>query len=195
MKNFIIVVLLFNLLSVKAQETSKEYQDQLNSEYADKAKSPLTIEDLEHFKSLDFFPINEKFIVEAKFVKSENELVSNFKTTTTRIAKFYKYGELYFTIDGKNLKLNVYQSSTSKGKKEKSDELFLPFSDLTSGKESYLGGRYIDLKIIKGNIWKIDFNKAYNPYCAYNHNYSCPAVPQENDLDVAILAGVKKFHD
>ena len=195
MKNFILLFLMFNLVSVKAQETSKQFQDNLNKEYADNQKSPLTKEDLKEFKSLDFFPINDKYIVNAKFVRTKNEAVSNFKTTTVRIAKFLKYGELYFTIDGKELKLNVYQSMRSGKKAANADDLFLPFSDLSSGKESYLGGRYIDLKITKGTTWIIDFNKAYNPYCAYNHDYSCPAVPQENDLDVAILAGVKKFHD
>ena len=73
--------------------------------------------------------------------------------------------------------------------------MFLPFSDLTNGKESYIGGRYIDIEIQDAAVWEIDFNKAYNPYCAYNHKYSCPIVPLENDLEVAIYAGVKKFHD
>jgi uncharacterized protein (DUF1684 family) len=53
----------------------------------------------------------------------------------------------------------------------------------------------VDVRIQKGTIWTIDFNKAYNPYCAYNYEYSCPIVPLENDLDIEILAGVKKFHD
>jgi uncharacterized protein (DUF1684 family) len=66
---------------------------------------------------------------------------------------------------------------------------------LTSGKESYIGGRYIDLQIPKSSTMILDFNTAYNPYCAYNHLYSCPIVPLENDLNVAIEAGVKKFHD
>ncbi|WP_321538818.1 DUF1684 domain-containing protein [Flavobacterium piscinae] len=71
--------------------------------------------------------------------------------------------------------------------------MFLPFTDLTSGIESYGGGRYIDLKIQEGKIWTIDFNQAYNPYCAYNEKYSCPIVPEENDLKVEIKAGVKAF--
>jgi uncharacterized protein (DUF1684 family) len=79
--------------------------------------------------------------------------------------------------------------------KEYVNYLFLPFSDVTSGDQSYLGGRYIDLKIPEGDLITIDFNKAYNPYCAYNSDYSCPLVPLENDLNVAIKAGVKKFHE
>ncbi|HMK06529.1 MAG TPA: DUF1684 domain-containing protein, partial [Flavobacterium sp.] len=63
------------------------------------------------------------------------------------------------------------------------------------GKETYIGGRYIDMRFPKGDTVLIDFNTAYNPYCAYNHKYSCPIVPLENDLKIEILAGVKKFHD
>jgi uncharacterized protein len=117
------------------------------------------------------------------------------KTTTSRTPLYVKYGELYFTIDGKNLKLNVYKNLDLSKKLGYEDYLFLPFSDLTCGKESYIGGRYVDMKVQKGKTWIIDFNKAYNPYCAYNYEYSCPIVPLENDLDVEILAGVKKFHD
>ena len=98
-------------------------------------------------------------------------------------------------IDDKAFKLNVYQNVDLNKKTGYEDYLFLPFSDLTCGKESYIGGRYVDMKIQKGKTWTIDFNKAYNPYCAYNYEYSCPIVPLENDLNIEILAGVKKFHD
>jgi uncharacterized protein (DUF1684 family) len=179
----------------KTAETSKEFQDNLNIDYADKEKSPLTKEDLKSFKSLDFFPISDKYIVEATFVRTKKEKVFKMKTSTDRLPEYVKYGELSFTIDGVACKLNVYQNIELIKKPGFDDYLFLPFSDLTSGKESYIGGRYVDLRIQKGKLWTIDFNKAYNPYCAYNHKYSCPIVPLENDLNVEILAGVKKFHD
>ena len=76
--------------------------------------------------------------------------------------------------------------------KEYKDHLFLPFRDLTNDVETYIGGRYIDLTIPKGNKITIDFNKAYNPYCAYNYtDYSCPIVPEENKLQTRVLAGIK----
>lgn len=100
-----------------------------------------------------------------------------------------------FEIDGKTFKLNVYRNIELSRKKEFKDYLFLPFSDLTSGAESYIGGKYIDLKLPKGNAIAIDFNSSYNPYCAYNSKYSCPKVPLENDLNIEIKAGVKKFHE
>ena len=193
----IITLLFFTISSAqeKKNETSQEFQDNLNKEYANKTESPLTEDDFKVFKTLDFYPINEKFIVEAKFVRTKKEKVFEMKTSTTRLPKYKKYGELFFTIDGKIFKLNVYQNIDLSKKEGYKDYLFLPFSDLTCGKESYLGGRYIDMRFPKSETVIIDFNKAYNPYCAYNHKYSCPIVPLENDLQIEILAGVKKFHD
>lgn len=199
MKKYFSLLLMMSFITLQAQdkttETSQEFQDNLNLEYADKAKSPLMEKDLKTYKSLDFFPINDKYIIEAKFIRTKKEKVFKMKTSTSRLPEYKKYGELHFTIDGVDCKLNVYQNIDLIKKPGFDDYLFLPFSDLTNGKETYIGGRYVDLRIQKGTTWKIDFNKAYNPYCAYNYEYSCPIVPLENDLNVAILAGVKKFHD
>jgi len=175
--------------------SAKQFQSELNQSYADSLKSPLMKEDLKAFKGLDFFPLNDKYIVEAKFVRTKKEKAFGMKTTTSRTPLYVKYGEFHFTIDGKALKLNVYKNIDLSKKSGYEDYLFLPFSDLTCGKESYIGGRYVDMRMQKGKTWTIDFNKAYNPYCAYNYEYSCPIVPLENDLDIEINAGVKKFHD
>ncbi|NGY38852.1 DUF1684 domain-containing protein [Flavobacterium sp. XN-5] len=172
-----------------------KFQQQINSEYADPEKSPLMEEDLATFKTLDFYPANEKYFVTAKFVRTKKEKPFEMKTTGERTPLYVKYGEAHFTLEGKKLKLNIYRNIALSEKQEYKDYLFLPFSDLTCGKESYIGGKYIDFKIPKGKTIVIDFNTSYNPYCAYNHKYSCPIVPLENDLDVEIKAGVKKFHD
>jgi hypothetical protein len=196
MKNTILILLIgITSFCFSQEKTSKEFQDELNLDYADAKKSPLLKEDLAHFKSLNFYSISNKYIVKSKLIRSKKPTVAKMKTTTTRIAEFKIYGTLFFELDGKILQLKVYQSFPVSNNPEYTDNLFLPFFDLSSGKESYIGGRYIDLKIPKGNEIIIDFNKAYNPYCAYSPNYSCPKVPLENDLEVAILAGVKKFHD
>jgi len=179
----------------KDLSSAEKFQFELNQSYADSLKSPLMKEDLKQFKGLDFFSINEKYIFEATFIRTKKEKPFGMKTTTSRTPLYKKYGELHFEIDGKALKLNVYQNVDLNKKAGYEDFLFLPFSDLTCGKESYIGGRYVDMKIQKGKTWTIDFNKAYNPYCAYNYEYSCPIVPLENDLNIEILAGVKKFHD
>ena len=193
-----LLILLFCSVVAFAQKdlsASEKFQTELNQSFSDSLKSPLTKEDLQHFKGLDFFPLNEKFIVEAKFVRTKKEKAFAMKTTTSRTPLYVKYGELHFTIDEKEFKLNVYQNIDLSKKPGYADYLFLPFSDLTCGKESYIGGRYVDMRMQKGKTWTIDFNKAYNPYCAYNYKYSCPIVPLENDLNIEILAGVKKYHD
>lgn len=171
------------------------FQKELNTNFANPQKSPLMEEDQKDFKALDFFPITEELAVTATFIKSKGEKSFEMKTTTNRLPLYIKYGELHFTIDGKPFKLDVFQNLDLIKKKGYKDHLFLPFSDLTSGNESYIGGRYIDLKKPKGKTILIDFNKAYNPYCAYNYKYSCPIVPLQNDLNIEIKAGVKKFHD
>jgi uncharacterized protein (DUF1684 family) len=191
-----LVVLNFGFGQEKFNSASvQKFQAQLNAEYADPKTSPLTAEDLATFKALDFYRVNEKFFVVAKFIRTKKEKPFEMKTSTERRPLYIKYGEVLFTIDGKDFKLNVYRNIELSKKNEYKDYLFLPFSDLTSGKESYIGGKYIDLKIPKGSMMAIDFNTSYNPYCAYNHKYSCPKVPLENDLNLEIKAGVKKFHD
>lgn len=173
----------------------EKFQKDLNTEYADAKTSPLTADDLAKFKSLDFYPINEKAFVVAQFIRTKNEKPFGMQTSTARKPIYVKYGEAHFQLEGKELKLNIYRNIELSKKEEYKDYLFLPFSDLTSGKESYIGGKYIDLKIPSSNTIVIDFNLSYNPYCAYNHKYSCPKVPLENDLTIEIKAGVKKFHD
>lgn len=172
-----------------------KFQKELNAEYADAKTSPLTPGDLAEFKTLDFYPANKTFYVMAKLVRTKKEKPFEMKTSTDRKPLYVKYGELSFRIDGQDLKLNVYKNIELSKKKEYKDYLFLPFSDLSSGKESYIGGKYIDLQIPEGDTIVIDFNTSYNPYCAYNPKYSCPKVPLENDLNIEIKAGVKKFHD
>ena len=172
-----------------------KFQKVINLEYADAKTSPLSAEDLAVFKTLDFYPINEKFFVTAKFVRTENEKPFEMKTTGERKPMYVKYGEAYFVLEGKDFKLNIYKNIELSKKEEYKDYLFLPFSDLTCGNESYIGGKYIDIKVPQGESMVIDFNTSYNPYCAYSHKYSCPKVPLENDLNIEIKAGVKKFHD
>lgn len=199
MKSLFSIVFIFASSLFFAQEnatqTAQEFQDELNKSYADKEKSPLTEEDFKTFTHLDFFPITDEFIIKAKFIRARKEKPFEMKTTTARLPVYKKYGELHFTFEGNEYKLNVYQNLDLIKKEGYEDYLFLPFSDTTNGEETYIGGRYIDCRIQKELEWTIDFNKAYNPYCAYNYKYSCPIVPMENDLPIAIKAGVKKFHD
>lgn len=171
----------------------KKFRDELNKEYADSITSPLLKEDLLNFKGLKYYPVNKSFKVEAKFFRTPDELPFKMKTSTNRTPEYLKFGDVEFNLKGEIIKVPIYQSIKLKEKEEYKDYLFLPFRDLTSGKNSYGGGRYIDLKIPEGETIIIDFNKAYNPYCAYNHKYSCVVPPAENFINVKVKAGVKKY--
>lgn len=176
-----------------SSESVIEFQQKMNQHFADSTESPLTKTDLVNFKELDFFPPNKSFFVVAKLVRTPNAKPFEMQTTTSRTPKYVKYGVLHFKLDRKKFKLNVYQSADLPRNPLYKNNLFLPFTDRTSGVESYGGGRYIDLFLPKGKTIEIDFNKAYNPYCAYNVKYSCPIVPVENDLNIEVSAGVKNF--
>jgi len=191
------ILILTSLISFSQNNYFKEiklFQKELNTQYVDTAESPLTKEDLATFKSLDFYPINEKYKVVAKFNRTENTVPFKMKTTTDRAPIYEKYGEIEFEIDGKTIKLNIYQSHRLRKTQKYKNYLSLPFTDKTSGKTSYGGGRYVDLTIPSGNTIIIDFNKSYNPYCAYNHKYSCVVPPSENYIKTEIKAGVKKYN-
>jgi len=144
---------------------------------------------------LKFYPVKKGYQIVAAFIRTENAEPFKMKTTTDRAPEYVKYREITFTLEGKTVKVNIYQSMHLHEKEEYKDYLFLPFIDLSSGKTSYGGGRYVDLKIPKGNTIIIDFNKAYNPHCAYNQKYSCVVPPAENFIDIKIKAGIKKFEE
>ncbi len=197
LKNSIFLCLLISILfcSEIYGQTHKaailKFQEELNAEFSHPTESPLKPKDLKKFKNHTFFPINSQFRIEAKFVKAINTLPFRMKTSTNRRPIYEKYGEAIFQIDGKTYKLNVYQNHELLTVEGYKDYLFLPYTDLTNGKETYGGGRYIGLRIPSGDTIIIDFNKSYHPLCAYNHDYSCPIPPEENDLNVRIEAGVK----
>jgi uncharacterized protein (DUF1684 family) len=152
--------------SIAALNEIKMFQHELAKEYRDPAKSPLG-KKANQFQGHEFFPINLKFRVVAKLKMTSNSPFFMMKTTSVRLDEERVYGILEFTLEGKQFQLPVYQSSNLLKTQEYKDYLFLPFTDLTNGFETYHGGRYIDLRIPKGDEIIVDFNKAYNPYCAY----------------------------
>lgn len=169
----------------------KRYQDELNASYRNPEESPLEPEDLASFPGLPFFPVNEKYRVEARFVRTPGSKPFKMATSTGRLPIYEKYGEAHFELDGKQVVIPIYQNHELRETEEYKNYLFLPFKDLTNGKSSYGGGRYVELSIPQGNTIVIDFNKAYNPYCAYSARYSCPIPPKENRIPLAIPAGVQ----
>lgn len=197
LKRFILFTLLITALAcTQGKEPipgDTEFQKELNAEYKDASKSPLKDKDRKNFKGLDFFKEDSSFVVKAKFVRTPDETPFEMKTTTDRLPVYVKYGVITFNLKGNAYQLNVYQNQDLNKKDGFDNYLFLPFLDDTNGEESYGGGRYIDLRIPKNDELVIDFNKAYNPYCAYNEKYSCPIVPRENYLALKVEAGVKVF--
>lgn len=200
MKNLLLISIgLILSLGSNAQDTTdyvtsiKTYQEELNTEFRNPDESPLEKKDLKKFTELQFWPIDEKYRVTAKVILAEERVPFNMPTTIPRKAIYWKYADLVFDIDGQTYSLEVYQSESSLNSEEYKDYLFLPFSDLTSGNGSYGGGRYVSLRLPEGVAIEIDFNKAYNPYCAYSSRFSCPLVPRVNRLTTRVEAGVKDW--
>ncbi|WP_435413611.1 DUF1684 domain-containing protein [Psychroserpens mesophilus] len=197
MKSFLAVLILISTLSC-AQEKKPitgdtEFQRELNAEYKDATSSPLKDKDRRHFEGLNFFKFDSTYIVKANLKRTPDTEWFDMKTTTSRVSPERIYGILTFELKGQTYSLNVYQGKDIMKREGFEDYLFLPFLDDTNGEESYGGGRYIDLRIPEGDTIEIDFNKAYNPYCAYNEKYSCPIVPRVNYLALSVRAGVKAF--
>ena len=142
---------------------------------------------------LSFYPIDLKYRVVASLIRTPDAKPFKMATSTKRMAEYVQYGELHFEIDGTYQMLPIYQDTDHENQEGYEDYLFLPFTDPTNADSTYGRGRYLEMWIPEGNTMVIDFNKAYNPYCAYSPFYSCPIPPKANDLSVAIKAGVKQF--
>lgn len=169
-------------------------QAKLNATYLDPKKTILPAEKLALLKEvggLPFYPINEDYRVVATFKRYTNPEVIKMKTSSTRMAEYAVFGLATFELNGETYELTLYKSTRANLPPEYRNSMFLPFRDETSGKETYGGGRYLDVQIPEGDELVIDFNKAYHPYCAYTDGYSCPVVPTVNHLKTEILAGIK----
>ena len=170
-----------------------EYQRQVNNYFKDASVSPLKPKDLKNFQGLDFFEFDSIYVVKAKIEETKESLPFKMKTTTDIPADVRKYADLFFQITDKEFELSVYENLEYEGVEGYENYLFLPFLDETNENETYGGGRYLDLFLNGTDSIIIDFNKAYNPKCVYDENFSCPIVPRKNFLNTRIKAGVKNF--
>ena len=170
-----------------------EYQRQVNNYFKDASVSPLKPKDLKNFQGLDFFEFDSIYVVKAKIEETKESLPFKMKTTTDIPAHVRKYADLFFQITDKEFELSVYENLEYEGVEGYENYLFLPFLDETNENETYGGGRYLDLFLNGTDSIIIDFNKAYNPKCVYDENFSCPIVPRKNFLNTRIEAGVKNF--
>jgi uncharacterized protein (DUF1684 family) len=201
MKYFLIVAFLSLFISCNSQDKrpligETEYQQKLNAVFKDASKSPLKNKDLKSFKGLDFFPVDSSYIIIASIEKTPDTPFLGMATNTEEKSYYRKFGILTFTLKDKEMQLTLYESLEESENPVFEDYLFLPFTDETSGSDSYGGGRYMDVfksKINTNGTLELNFNNTYNPYCAYNDDYSCPLTPRDNHLSMEILAGVKDF--
>ena len=148
-------------------------------------QSPLTRDQKKEFKGLDYFPENPNLRLEIEAEKFPDKERIEMQTSTGDIQVYSRHSRFRFSADGRDSELTIYEGPNG---------FFLPFVDSLAGQETYPAGRYLEPEPLPGGRFLIDFNMAYNPYCAYNANWSCPLTPAENRLKVPIRAGEKIFH-
>jgi uncharacterized protein (DUF1684 family) len=169
------------------------FQEERNTYFADSSKSPLEPEDFASFEGASYFPYSADFCVITHFEPLLEKIPTTMVTSKGEDRLYLKAGWLSFEIEGTICKLAVYERPSSLGLKKSDTTIrwFLPFKDATNGETTYGGGRYMDVegRSDAGSV-SLNFNTCYPPYCAFSNRFSCPIVPNENYLDVAITAGV-----
>ncbi len=161
------------------------FRAQKNEFYASHPQSPLTREQKQGFTGLNYFPEEASLRLEVKVDEFPVKDSFEMQTSTGDVQHYEKFGRFRFDVDGTEAELTIYQNQHG---------YFLPFVDSLAGSETYPAGRYLEPEPLVGGRFLVDFNIAYNPYCAYNEMWSCPITPAENRLKVAIRAGEKLFH-
>ncbi|TDI69269.1 MAG: DUF1684 domain-containing protein [Bacteroidetes bacterium] len=171
------------------EETVFKHRDEILDFMKNNDESPLPDSVRTGFEGLDYFAPDPSFKVEAALELISDNSKLNTVTNDGQVRKYTRYAYAIFDLSGQQYQVTLLLDDT-----EKDGSLFLPFGDITNGNSTYGGGRYLDLQLNKRNTIIIDFNLAYNPYCAYSADYSCPLPPLENQLSVAINAGEKNFN-
>lgn len=167
----------------------EHHRDSINHHFADPETSILDSALIPTFDHLPFFEIDSTFQVNASFKKAKKRRTIIMKTSTDRMAEYLIYGTISFELKGEKCKLTVYRNKAHTSHPLYKDYLFLPFTDMSTGEESYGTGRYLDLKISDLDHLILDFNYCYAPYCAYSDRYSCPVPPSNNHINLKVLAG------
>ena len=147
--------------------------------------SPLSTAQKRAFTGLSYYPENLALRYNVTVERFSEQEIVQMQTSTGEVQDYYKYGTFRFEVDGQSATLTVYTSGDG--------EAFVPFTDATSGRETYGTGRYLEVEYLGEDQFHVDFNLAYNPWCAYSPMYSCPIPLLENRLQVPIRAGEKDF--
>lgn len=161
-----------------------EFRADKDDFFAHHPQSPLTSEQKKSFRGLDYFDENLELQLEVELEKFPEQVQVVIQTSTGQTQTYTRYGKFKFAVDGQEAELTLYSSDHG---------FFLPFADSLAGEETYPAGRYLEPDPLPGDRFLMDFNLAYNPYCAYNEMWSCPLTPPENRLKVPIRAGEKIF--
>lgn len=188
-------MIIVSFLWVNISLAQKSYKDSIDT-YLKKYVNEHEVVTGKDKDLISFFPVDEKYKITCQFERTPNSQWFRMESSGQIKRNYRTYGIIHFKINDATVTLNIYQSQELMTTTQYRDHLFIPFTDATSGEETYESGRYIDLDIsdIKNNKLIVDFNKAYNPYCAYvSGKYNCPIPPAENRLNVAIRAGEKAF--
>ena len=165
-------------------KTVEEARAEKNRFFTEDRESPVPVAKRGTILPLRYFPIDASYVVPAALKLADDRPVFEMPTSTGTLRKYELVGTVDFSFQGQPLSLGAFVEAGADV-----STLFVPFADLTTGKETYSAGRYLDLHPTATGYYTIDFNSAYNPYCAYNASYECPFPPSSNRLKVAIRAG------
>ena len=166
-----------------------DWRQQKDAKYQDKEKTMLTPELLKDFSALKYYPIDYDYRVTGKLTKFNDGRTFSIEATGGQVYEYLVYARIDFELNGERMVLHVYQSKRSAQSGKSKGALFIPFYDDTSAGETYGGGRYLVLDLSDNDELVLDFNMAYNPYCVYNPDHSCPIPPKENYLAIKVEAG------
>lgn len=165
--------------------TLVETRAEKDSFFAHHPQSPLTDVQKTTFKELSYFPEANELRLKVQVERFENQGEIQIPVSTGGMQSYHRFGKFHFEVDGQDTELTIFSSSSG---------YFLPFVDALAGEETYPAGRYLEPQALGNDQFLIDFNLAYNPYCAYNDRWACPLTPPENRLPVPIRAGEMNFH-
>jgi len=167
-------------LTEQYQTELTDYRQMKDEFFANDPGSPLSKQQKSLFKGLRYFPPNKTLHFELKLEPFDEYVEVELQTSTGDVQSFHRHGKIHFTVDGQPAQLTVYANEHG---------LFLPFADSLAGTETYPAGRYLEPHALDDGRLLVDFNLAYNPYCAYSPHWSCPLTPFENRLKLPIRAG------
>jgi len=162
----------------------QRFREEKNGFFLHGHHSPLDDEQRADFSGLNYFPENPDLHIQVEIERFPEGDQTQIQTNTGDVQTYERFGRIHFEVEGDDVELTVFQNEHG---------FFMPFADALAGQETYGAGRYLEPELISGGRLLVDFNLAYNPYCAYNANWNCPITPAENRLKVPIRAGEKVF--